>query len=140
MKHLKKYNESVDKKLDKNFFEILFAELVDSGVVLNIRDDYNFFRDFYNDGRKGTEGGVLISFKALPSSNYIENHIKQIDKYKEIMIDIEVCIKRIGDELPGVEHYIEFVDPRTELVGNVLVYFWYPTIYESPGTKFTKVK
>jgi hypothetical protein len=37
MKHLKKYNESVDKELDKEFFDMIFDDLIEKKVVLDIK-------------------------------------------------------------------------------------------------------
>ncbi len=139
MNYLRKYNESVDKKeLDKEFFDMIFDDLIEDGVVLDIKYDFNFFNKFYLD-RKGSEGGILVLIKALPTTHYIDSYLKEIDNYKEIMLDINSCIKRIEDEFPGLEHYLvtkksnvnsDFDSAAFSLrddmrESDVFLYFWY---------------
>jgi hypothetical protein len=141
MKYIKRYNESnVERNdLDKEFFNNVFIDLIESKVILDIKDNFNFFKKFYLD-RSGSEGGVLILLKITPDSNHIDSYLKEFDECKENMLEIKTCIKRVEDEFPGIEHYIVTkrnnvnVEFDSDAFGmrddmrktDTFLYFWYP--------------
>lgn len=111
----------IRKNLDKEFFDDVFADLIDdgAGVYSDIEDD-NYLRQSYE-----------IRFKLVDetSSRKLSNcrNISQlIDCSKNIskrVMEIESFVKRIKDEYPYVDHRIFYNDNNIELS------FFYSTVY-----------
>lgn len=99
MKHLRKYESSEYSNI-LNFITDCFVELEDQGILDKlisdgvIRYEYTSF-DVPND---------------LYKLKNISKYIKNLDKTKEVMCEIEVAINRILSEFPKIDYFIEYDD------------------------------
>ena len=119
MKHLKKYNESVDKSLYNSevsdYIKLVFADFIDDGSEFEFEEGSSSvslapFAECYinidiptlhkpNPKMDGYSTGGAYG----EVSEFIENAEKVLDIYK----DIETCINRIKDKYPDIRHRIE---------------------------------
>ena len=105
MIYLKKFNESVGFE---EYIKTCFAEFFDNDVVEI--DDYKGHFHLNIDLPK--IGIFTYNTKnAIGEENYIKdsiiNYIKYLDELKELILNIEVCVKNIKDEYPEIYCSIE---------------------------------
>jgi hypothetical protein len=110
MKFLKKYNESKSSMFidftedDKKYIDLIFIDFIDNGSVSDL---YNYDITFYGNDtpKKETHIGYSISINLISmiDNKYKKPHnitslLGQINSLKDLIEDLEVCIKRLQDE------------------------------------------
>jgi hypothetical protein len=102
MKHLIRFNESVDKKepFDYDYIKICFIDLIESGVIKYEEDDY-----LDNDGVtiKYVNFSTPDSFHSKGNEAFksIDKYIKSLEVDKDNWLNIKTAISRIKDEYPN---------------------------------------
>lgn len=122
MKHIKKYNESkIDDYKFSRFYksvQLIYSELFDSGDVdiWKHSDEHNFDRSL------GEFVKVHISVPKevwSPEDGSPENfnlYIEGVNKWSELLQDIDVCNKRIKDDYPNCNYHFEYGNDYVELI------------------------
>ena len=98
MKHLKKFNESI--KRTEDYIKTCFVEFFDDDIV-----DIDSYGDrvVLNIVLPGV--GRYDDGKCIKDD--ISNYIKYLDELKELILNIEVCVKNVIDEYPEMSCSIE---------------------------------
>jgi len=125
MKHLKKYNESIDKSISDYINEC--------------------FLEFFDDSKYETEvdGGyedrhclminlpILSNTEFLRQSYSIDDFIKWSNEINDFYLDIKTCINRIKDKYPNMDVRIEedsfqrrnIPNNKVETIDYIIIYF-----------------
>ncbi len=98
MKYLKKY-ESTEYSKIQHFIVDCFIELEDQNIISKLISG-NVIRYEYVD----------FAVPDLYKVDHISKYIKNLDKTKEVMSEIEVAINRIISEFPSIDYFIEYDD------------------------------
>jgi hypothetical protein len=123
MKHIRKFNEDIAQKHLKvlEVLKDIFAELIDDASI-----QVNISLESMN--KLLLEVKPWTKTQSMATEMSTEQMISRYEKYLELVKDIEVCFKRVTDELPDVKSelmvsvdnriYMYFnlpMDPRTTM-------------------------
>jgi hypothetical protein len=123
MKHIRKFNEDIAQKHLKvlEVLKDIFAELIDDASI-----QVNISLESMN--KLLLEVKPWTKTQSMATEMSTEQMISRYEKYLELVKDIEVCFKRVTDELPDVKSelmvsvdnriYMYFnlpADPRTTM-------------------------
>jgi len=138
LKHIKKYNESVDNINDKiDYIKLCFTEFIDD-ANFEVEIEYNQ-GEYYDDKKiNGDSLALGINLPILPfKSNKkltgisisafegsIEDYLKYSKSLYDFYLDIEVAIKRILDKYSDIEYVISKEPFEEQVDGKLLSYIW----------------
>ena len=113
MKHLKKYSvfehshemsnesdiwKSLNKPIEKEFFDMIFADFIDNGAKTEHSKD----------------GYEIYIMEEEGSYNNIDNYVEYTKALNEMALDMKTCIDRVKDEYPDIKvrfYYDDGFDP-----------------------------
>lgn len=109
MKHLKKFNETVNSELDHEYIKNCFIEFIDKGVYIETE-----FSDGYEagDGIENTYDEIIdvksfikmyISGPELKDAT-IESYVSQSKELVEFYLDIENSINKVRLKYPDIDY------------------------------------
>ncbi len=91
----------VYKPFDKEYTELVFIDFIESGSEINL-EETNYGQSLW----------VFIPRITKVDKNKIENHLENIEKNKEILLDLQSCFDKLKDDHKNITMYIgeEYVD------------------------------
>ena len=121
MKHLRKYNESVDKPVYNrevsDYVKLVFADFIDDGDEFEFEDGVSNIK--YGDGLPFAACYISVEIPTLHKPNLkmdgysvgsakgdVKKFIENTEEVLEIYKEIETCINRVNDKYPDIRHEI----------------------------------
>jgi hypothetical protein len=120
MKHLNKYNESVDNDEISDYIKLVFADFIDDGSDF----EYSGGKECYVNFDLNTLHKLnkkLTGFSIGTAHGKVSDFIKNTEKNLEIYKEIETCINRIQDKYSDIRYDLA-KEPDYEYDGKILCY------------------
>ena len=112
MKHLKKFNESKQEKLDVDYLTNCFVELIDEGAIHRYEEAVSQNGKNFEEFIIQVEIPMIKDEKSYPSNHYravgipIEKHVENAQRRLWIFEEIENSLEKVKIKYPNLEYTI----------------------------------